>query len=521
MTPARPEDVRNVVWSACDTFRGTVEAGQYKEYVLAFLFLKYISDLWKSHAAEHRRDLEARSADAETIELRVARYMERERFKLPIYTLRDKDGQVIETFPASFDSLYARRTTDNIGELINEVLEAIEAANDPKLKGVFRNIDFNSESNLGQTKDRNRRLKTLLEDFATLELGSVAEDVIGDAYIFLIERFAADAGKKAGEFFTPRQVSKLLARLAGPKPGDEICDPACGSGSLLLRAGEEVVGENYRLYGQESNGQTRALARMNMFLHGQDGADIRWCDTLNGPTLIEGDHLKRFDVVVANPPFSLDKWGAENAESDKYRRFVRGLPPKSKGDYAFILHMLAIARPGEGRVAVIAPHGVLFRGGAEGRIRESIVRDNLLDVVVGLPAQLFPTTGIPVCILVFDRARESGGRRDDERDVLFIDASRDFEPGKKHNRLRDEGIDHVVETYRDRRVIERYSHRADLAEIERNGFNLNISRYVDTFEPEPEIDLQAVQDEIRELEGQIAENRKRMNAYLRELGVAV
>lgn len=519
MTPARPEDVRNVVWSACDTFRGTVEAGQYKEYVLAFLFLKYISDLWKAHAAEHRRDFEDRGADAETIELRVARYMERERFKLPTYELRNKDGKVVETFLASFDSLYARRTADNVGELINEVLEAIEAANDPKLKGVFRNIDFNSESNLGQTKDRNRRLKTLLEDFATLELGGVAEDVIGDAYIFLIERFAADAGKKAGEFFTPRQVSKLLARLAGPKPGDEICDPTCGSGSLLLRAGEEVGRDNYRLYGQESNGQTRALARMNMFLHGQDGADIRWCDTLNGPTLIEGDHLKRFDVVVANPPFSLDKWGAENAESDKYRRFVRGVPPKSKGDYAFILHMLAIARPGEGRVAVIAPHGVLFRGGAEGRIRESIVRDNLLDAVVGLPAQLFPTTGIPVCILVFDRGRESGGRRDHERDVLFIDASREFEPGKRQNRLRDDDINRVVETYRERRVIERYSYRAGLAEMEKNGFNLNIPRYVDTFEPEPEIDLQVVQDEIRELERQIAENRQRMNAYLRELGV--
>lgn len=519
MTPSRPEDVRNVVWSACDTFRGTVEAGQYKEYVLAFLFLKYISDLWNAHAATHRRQLEAKEADPATVELRVARYMERERFKLPTYELRNKEGGIVETFPASFDSLYARRTADNIGELINEVLEAIEAANDPKLKGVFRNIDFNSESNLGQTRDRNRRLKTLLEDFATLELGSVSEDVIGDAYIFLIERFAADAGKKAGEFFTPRQVSKLLARLAGPKPGDEICDPACGSGSLLLRAGEEVGGDNYRLYGQESNGQTRALARMNMFLHGQDSADIRWCDTLNGPTLIEGDHLKRFDVVVANPPFSLDKWGAENAENDKYRRFVRGVPPKSKGDYAFILHMLAIARPGEGRVAVIAPHGVLFRGGAEGRIRESIVRDNLLDAVVGLPAQLFPTTGIPVCILVFDRARESGGRRDHERDVLFIDASGDFEPGKKQNRLRDDDINRVIETYRERRAVERYSHRADLPEMERNGFNLNIPRYVDTFEPEPEIDLQAVQDEIRELERQIAENRERMNAYLRELGV--
>ena len=432
-------------------------------------------------------------------------------------------GAVTETFLSDFYNLYERRNRDNIGELINEVLEAIEEANDPKLKAVFRNIDFNSEANLGQTKDRNRRLRNLLEDFAkpSLDLRDVSEDAIGEAYIFLIEQFASDAGKKAGEFFTPRTVSELVAQLAGPKPGALICDPACGSGSLLLRAGEEVGGENFRLYGQESTGQTRALARMNMFLHGQDGARIDWCNTLTGPTLLEGDHLMRFDVVVANPPFSLDKWGAETAETDPYRRFTRGIPPKSKGDYAFILHMVAIARPGEGRVAVVVPHGVLFRGGAEGRIRESLVRDNLLDAVVGLPGQLFPTTGIPVCILIFDRARESGGRRDHERDVLFIDASRNFEPGKKQNRLREADVSRIVRVYRDRAEEERYSRCASLEEMARNGFNLNIPRYVDTFEPEPEIDIQAVQNEIRDLERQLAETRVKMNGYLVELGIDV
>ena len=282
-----------------------------------------------------------------------------------------------------------------------------------------------------------------------------------------------------------------------------------------------MSGDNFRLYGQESNGQTRALARMNMFLHGLDAADIKWGDTLNGPQLIEGDHLMRFDVVVANPPFSLDKWGAENAAADPYRRFARGVPPKSKGDYAFILHMLATARPGEGRVSVVAPHGVLFRGGAEGRIRESIVRDNLLDVVVGLPAQLFPTTGIPVCIMVFDRARESGGKRDHERDVLFIDASRNFEAGKKQNHLRDSDTTEIMRVRESRLAVERFSHRASLEEIEENGFNLNIPRYVDTFEPEPEIDIQAVQTEIRDLERQLAENREQMNRYLKELGIDV
>ena len=217
-TPARPEDIRNAVWAACDTFRGAVDADQYKNYVLAFLFLKYMSDVWKSHAVQHRERL--KDTPPETRELRVNRLMERERFKLKLFEQRDRAGKVIDTFLGDFYSLHERRAADNIGELINEVLESIEEANDPKLKGVFRNIDFNSESNLGQTKDRNRRLKTLLEDFAKLDLSEVREEVIGDAYIFLIERFASEAGKKAGEFFTPRKVSELVAKLAGPKSGD-------------------------------------------------------------------------------------------------------------------------------------------------------------------------------------------------------------------------------------------------------------------------------------------------------------
>jgi type I restriction enzyme M protein len=368
----------------------------------------------------------------------------------------------------------------------------------------------------------------LLEDFAKpgLDLSETSEDILGDAYIFLIERFASDAGKKAGEFFTPRKVSEVVAKLANPKSGDRICDPACGSASLLLRAGEEVPDSNFQLFGQESNGSTRSLARLNMLLHAQDSARIDWCDTLNSPTLIESDHLMRFDVVVANPPFSLDKWWGNtdsegNALPDPYKRFTPHMPPKSRGDYAFILHMLAIARPSVGRVVVVAPHGVLFRSGAEGKIREKLIRDNLLDAVIGLPAQLFPTTGIPVCIMVFDKSRETDGLRSHERDILFIDASRDFEPGKKQNRLTDDNVKTIVETYRSRAEIERYSHKAAFEEIEANGFNLNIPRYVDTFEPEPEVNLQAVQDEIRDLEGQLAETRRKMNAYLKELGINV
>jgi type I restriction enzyme M protein len=522
MTALRQDDILSAVWRACDTFRGAVDATQYKDYVLTALFLKYISDVRRKHVEEFRREY---GGD----ELRIQRRLDRERFKIPMVPPRIREnGTEDDGFLADFYSLYERRNRENVGELINIVLDAIERANEGKLGGLFRAIDFNSQSNLGETKDRNRRLKTLLEDFAKpgLDLSDTSEDILGDAYIFLIERFASDAGKKAGEFFTPRKVSEVVAKLAQPRSGDRICDPACGSGSLLLRAGEEVSDGNFQLFGQESNGQTRSLARLNMLLHKQDSARIDWCDTLNTPTLIESDHLMRFDVVVANPPFSLDKWWGgwdanDKALPDPYKRFTPHMPPRSRGDYAFILHMLAITKPDVGRMAVVAPHGVLFRSGTEGKIREKLIRDNSLDAVIGLPGQLFPTTGIPVCIMVFDRSRESGGLRAHERDILFIDASRDFEPGKKQNRLRDSDVNKIVETYRTRAERERYSRKAAFEDIEANGFNLNIPRYVDTFEPEPEVDLQAVQNEIRDLEQQLADTREKMNFYLKELGIDV
>ena len=498
------QQINQTAWAACDTFRGVVDAGQYKDYILVMLFLRYISDLWNDHLETYR----ARYGDDEA---RIRRRLERERFILP-------EG-------ASFYELYEQRNEANIGELINIALENIEDANRAKLEGVFRNIDFNSEANLGRVKDRNRRLKNLLEDFAkpSLDLrpSRVTGDIIGECYIYLISRFASDAGKKAGEFYTPAAVSRLLAGLAAPQPGNTICDPACGSGSLLIRAAEQVGSDNFALYGQEVNGATWALARMNMFLHAKDAARIEWCDTLNSPALIEGDHLMRFDIVVANPPFSLDKWGAEDAPKDQYARFWRGVPPKSKGDYGFITHMIEIAKRHSGRVAVIVPHGVLFRGGAEGRIRRALIEENLLNAVVGLPANLFTTTGIPVAVLVFDRSREEGGQNEARKDVLFIDASKEFTPGKTQNLLDEAHIAKVVETFRTRTAIEKYSHRASPEEIAENDFNLNIPRYVDTFEPEEEINVAVLQKEIDQIEAELVEVRGRMRGYLKELGVEV
>jgi type I restriction enzyme M protein len=513
------KDINNAAWAACDTFRGVVDPAQYKDYILVMLFLKYISDVWLDHYETYQKQYG-------NDDVRIRRKLERERFVLPVVRLtekNDKTGEetVLDEFPATYYSLYERRSAANIGELINIVFDYIEESNKSKLEGVFRNIDFNSEGNLGKTKDRNRRLKTLIEDFHKPQLNMkpslVPEDVIGNTYIYLIERFASDSGKKAGEFFTPLKVTELVAKLAGPKRGDRICDPACGSGGLLIQAAKEVGDRNFALFGQESNGSTWALCRMNMFLHSFDSARIEWCDTLNSPLLVENDRLMKFNCVVANPPFSLDKWGAENAESDQYNRFWRGVPPKSKGDWAFISHMMETALEKEGRVAVVVPHGVLFRSTAEGRIRTKMIEENLLDAVIGLPGNLFPTTNIPVAILVFDRAREKGRAKEDRKNVLFVDASREFMSGKNQNTISDEQIEKIMCTYKERKEVEKYAHIAEFEEIKENDFNLNIPRYVDTFEEEEPIDIDEVQKEIDTLEKELAKVRVKMARKLREI----
>lgn len=497
------DSINKALWAACDTFRGTISADTYKDFILTMLFLKYISDVWQDHYDTYKKE---HGDEPELIE----ELMKNERFVLPK--------------KASFYSLYEHRHEPGNGERIDKALHAIEEANGTKLKdagkSVFQDIIFNTDK-LGEEKQKNTILRHLLEDFAKPELNLRPSrvgnlDVIGNAYEYLIKNFAAGGGQKAGEFYTPPEVSDLMAELLDPQPGDTICDPACGSGSLLMKCGRKVVANHgskqYALFGQEAIGSTWALAKMNMFLHGEDNHKIEWGDTIRNPKLLDKNgNLMLFDIVTANPPFSLDKWGHEEAEHDKFSRFRRGIPPKTKGDYAFILHMIETLKPKTGRMGVVVPHGVLFRGSSEGKIRQKLIEENLLDAVIGLPEKLFYGTGIPAAILVFKKHKS-----DDS--VIFIDASRDFKSGKNQNILSEENIERVAATYRKRESIDKYAYLASLKEIKDNDFSLNIPRYVDTFEAEEEIDLESVRAEREGLKTELAELESQMNNYLKELG---
>jgi type I restriction enzyme M protein len=514
------QDIERVLWKACDSFRGKIDSSRYKDYILSMLFVKYLSDVYEEtkHNYEEKYNGEKR---------RVERAMSRERFVL------DEES--------TFAYLYKNRGDAEIGQKINIALAAIEGKNSAKLHNVFRAIDFNSTVDFGEPKEKNAVLKNLLEDFNGLclrpsQLDNV--DIIGDSYEYMIANFASDAGKKGGEFYTPSKVSELVARLVQPKENDRIYDATCGSGGLLLKAYKQAGTKKVRIYGQEKNMQTWALCRMNMFLHNVDDAVIWHGDTLSNPGNIENDKLKKFECIVANPPFSLDKWDSGflgdiepdakgkkpkmSAELDPYRRFDWGIPPTSKGDYAFVMHMLHSLDERNGRMGIILPHGVLFRGQSEGKIRKAIIEQfNFLDAVIGLPANLFYGAGIPACILIFRKNRESLDK------VLFIDASGEgnYEKGKNQNILREQDVNRIVETYQRYRTDinfkgeEKYSHVATLSEIKENEYNLNIPRYVDTFEEEPLVDIDEVKKNIEEIEKELAKVQAQMDEYLKELGL--
>lgn len=529
------EDIKAALWAGANTFRDNIDASNYKDYVLAMLFVKYLSDTYQEKVDELKEVYEG---------IRL----ERQIALLP-FSLKEEH---------TFSFLKKNKNAIDIGTKISEALVGIEDSN-PILAGIFRGIDFNSEANLGKKEQKNPLLRNLIEDFADLNLSpkciatkndQVPADVIGDAYEYMIGEFATMAGKKAGSFFTPQQVSEVMAQIVDPQPKDRVYDPTCGSGSLLIRAARKGGFDKVAIFGQERNSSALSMARMNMFIHDIQDAKIAWGDTLANPGHLDSDgNLMKFDCIVANMPFSLDKWasgfnpGGEvsgdddedekgktkkkkefkmEAALDRWHRFDLGIPPASKGDWAFLLHMIA-SMSGNGRVAAVAPHGVLFRGASEGKIRQAIIEKNLIDAVIGLPENLFYGTSIPACILVLKKGRTT-------TDVLFIDASKDFAKEKAKNKLRDgtdggvNDIKRIVDTYKafvnkENAENEKYSHVAALEEIVANEYNLNIPRYVDTFEEEKIIDIEAVNTEIAEIKAQIAGVEKEMAQYLKELGL--
>lgn len=494
--------INRAVWGACDTFRSMVDPSIYKDYVLTMLFLKYISDVWLDHYDSYQKEY---GDHAEIIE----EILKHERFVLPP--------------EASFYRLYDQRHEPGNGARIDQAFRALASSNFEKLRNVFQDIQFDSNK-LGDEKQKDEILCHLLQDYGKPELNLRPSrvgnlDVIGNAYEFLIRHFASTSGKKAGEFYTPPEVSELIALLVDPKPNDQICDPTCGSGSLLMKCGQLVRERNgarrYALYGQEAIGSTWALAKMNMFLHGEDNHRIEWGDTLREPKLLNHNHqLMKFDVVVANPPFSLEKWGFESATEDVYQRFKYGVPPRTKADYAFILHMISCMKPDTGRMAVVVPNGVLFRGSVEADIRRRLVDDNLLETVIGLPEKLFYGTGIAAAILIF-RSKKS----DDK--VLFIDASQNFQEGKGQNLLTREAIKLITETTQARVSVPRFAVLVERLQMAENDYNLNITRYVSATPEEPVVDFLELRNERERLKLELAQLEQTVDGYLRELGISL
>ncbi len=504
-------ELQKQLWSIANTLRGNMDANDFKNYILGLIFYRYLSENLVNYVENTMLRNTKKYVDMFDDKSRVDEFkgdlIEDENigyFIEPNYlwsTLIDK----IKT--GKFDISMLQKAINSISE------STLGNESEDDFENLFEDMDLNN-SKLGRGEaDRTKLISIIMLKINDIDFHheDVEIDVLGDAYEYLISNFAASAGKKAGEFYTPQQVSRILAKLVTINKSklQSVYDPTCGSGSLLLRVGKETKVVSY--YGQEFNSTTYNLARMNMLLH---GVSFRHFDIKNDDTLERPRHIDmKFDAVVANPPYS-QNWSADPKfiEDERFSAYGK-LAPKSKADFAFIQHMI-YQLSDNGTMAVVLPHGVLFRGASEGIIRKYLIKDkNYLDAVIGLPANIFYGTSIPTCILVFKKCREN------EENIIFIDASKDFEPGKNQNRLRDQDVDKIIKTYIDRKEVEKYCHIAPLSEIEENDYNLNIPRYVDTFEEEEEIDIKAVQQDLKEIYKQIAEVDKELNVYLKELGL--
>ena len=506
--PLTKQELESKLWQAADILRGQIDAADYKNYIFSILFLKRLSDRF-----------------AEEVEHAVATGVPR------AVALADADEhEFFVPQPARWPAL-AGAASMNLGEALNVAGHAIEEANAPKLDGVLAGTNWNDESKLGSPANRERIIRKLLTHFGALDLRDAnlrdgtgaAGNVLGDAYEYLISQFADDAGKKGGEFYTPRSVVRLIVELLQPREGMRICDPTAGSGGMLIYTAQYVQeqgGErrNLVLHGQERNLGTLAIGKLNLLLHGLSAARLEAGDVIAEPGLVDGSgRLLSYDRVIANPPFSLKNWGHDFAPNDPHHRFDRhgAIPPKTKGDLAFLLHMLAVTNA-EGMVGVVMPHGILFRGGAEGTIRRALIEADLFEAVIGLAPNLFFGASIPVAVCVLNKAKPAARRGK----VLFVDAAQAgyFRQGKARNYLDPEHIAKIAAAYRAFEETERFAHVAGLEEIAANDYNLNISRYVDTTEPVEVLSVEEALAQLREAERRRDETAARMDTLLAELG---
>ncbi len=540
MTQKDQQQLGKTLWNIADTLRGAMNADDFRDYMLSFLFLRYLSFNYEEAAKkELGKDYPGDTANAVMAKLKVKTpleiwYSENDADVVEFEKqMRRKVHYVIKPkFLWSNITELARTQSDALLETLHNGFEYIETESfESVFKGLFSEINLYSEK-LGKTQtDKNKKLCTIIQKIAEgVAAFSADSDTLGDAYEYLIGEFAAGSGKKAGEFYTPQQISTILSEIVTldsqePKTGkkmklDKVLDFACGSGSLLLNVRKrmkESGGSIGKIYGQEKNITTYNLARMNMLLHGMKDTEF---EIFHGDTLENHwDILKEmnpgkkmeFDAIVANPPFRL-RWEPNERLGEDFRFKDYGLAPKSAADFAFLLHGFHFLAK-EGTMAIILPHGVLFRGGAEERIRTKLLKENSIDTIIGLPPNLFYSTGIPVCILVLKKCKK-------QDDVLFINAAEQYKPGKRQNSLEEEHIGKIIETYQFRpEHIEKYARRVSMEEIEKNGYNLNISRYVSTSEDEVRIDLKSVNKELKSINERIKENTDKHNEFLKELGL--